>query len=184
MRLITDNRRHFLEIQLNREIHKFYPMLISIWTQRDICSKCLWQLPPLSQTLPLGQCSIYSPDSTRRGPPSYADLSLVIVTHLITLRSFKKTGLAQVICRYNLHESIWEFNRSYCYKGHTGWWHTGTVMLLCFCLMGDPLQLWFQTENFLFYQKELNIFFSIPGKRQRTQAQYTETGGKRALRER
>lgn len=106
MRLITDNRRHFLEIQLNREIHKFYPMLISIWTQRDICSKCLWHLPHLSQTLPLGQCSIYSPDSTRRGPPSQANLSLVIVTHLITLCSFKKTGLAQVICMYNLHESI------------------------------------------------------------------------------
>lgn len=33
-------RRHFPEIQLNREIHKFYPMLISIWTQRNICSKC------------------------------------------------------------------------------------------------------------------------------------------------
>lgn len=44
MRLIPDNRKHFLEIQLNREINTFYPVLISIWTQKDICWKCLWKL--------------------------------------------------------------------------------------------------------------------------------------------
>lgn len=54
-------------------------------------------------------------------------------------------------------------------------------MLLCFCLMGDLLQLRLQTENLLFSQKELNIFFPIPAEWQRTQARCTETGGKGAL---
>lgn len=52
---------------------------------------------------------------------------------------------------------------------------------LCFCLMGESIATQIPNRAFPFPSKGVGIFFFTPAEWQRTQAQYTETAGKKSI---